>query len=68
MNSRLIAAALFAMAAAVQAQDRVLDDFENPAAWTLSATDDVKASLRPAGGPRGASLCIGDLSKSLMCT
>ena len=58
MNSRLIAATLFAMAAAVQAQDRVLDDFENPAAWTLSATDDVKASLRAADGPRGASLCI----------
>ena len=29
---------------------RLLDDFADPAAWTLSATDDVKAALRPAAG------------------
>lgn len=39
-------------------QEQVLDTFDDPGAWHLSATDDVKASLRPARGPHGASLCI----------
>jgi hypothetical protein len=39
-------------------RDRVLDDFTNPGAWKLTATDDVKAALRPASGPHGAALCI----------
>jgi len=45
-------------ATAAHAQDRVLDDFENPAAWTISATDDVKVTLRSADGPQGKALCI----------
>ncbi|CAN5860030.1 discoidin domain-containing protein [soil metagenome] len=40
------------------AQDHVLDDFENLAAWKLSATDDVKASLRSTQGSQGRALCI----------
>ncbi|HEY9237559.1 MAG TPA: hypothetical protein VIP10_01860, partial [Burkholderiaceae bacterium] len=46
------------LAAQAQAQDRVLDDFENPAAWTVAATDDVKAALRSVDGPHGKALCI----------
>jgi hypothetical protein len=49
-------AATFATAA--HPQDRVLDDFENPAAWTISATDDVQATLRATDGPQGKALCI----------
>ena len=45
-------------AAAAQAQERVLDDFDNLAAWKVSATDDVKATLRSAEGPHGKALCI----------
>ncbi|CAN5902731.1 discoidin domain-containing protein [soil metagenome] len=62
------AVAVFAMAqpqtgvpAQPVAQDHVLDDFENLAAWKISATDDVKASLRSAEGPGGGgnrALCI----------
>jgi len=47
-----------AFATAAHAQDRVLDDFENPAAWTISAPDDVKVTLRSADGPQGKALCI----------
>lgn len=47
-----------ACATVVQAQDRVLDDFENLAAWKVSATDDVKAALRGADGPHGKALCL----------
>ena len=47
-----------AMSAAARAQERVLDDFENLAAWTISATDDVKASLHSAEGVQGKALCI----------
>ncbi|HZT55833.1 MAG TPA: hypothetical protein VFA35_06380, partial [Burkholderiaceae bacterium] len=43
---------------AAHAQDRVLDDFENPAAWQLGATDDVRAALRSADGAHGKALCI----------
>ena len=36
----------------------MLDDFETPSAWTLVASDDVKATLRPVDGERGRALCI----------
>lgn len=58
MMRRLCCAALVLLAGAVQAQDRVLDDFENLAAWKVSATDDVKAALHPVDGPHGRALCI----------
>ena len=51
-------ALLLALASHAWAQDDVLDDFADPAAWTLSVSDDVKAALRPAQGPHGAALCI----------
>jgi len=41
-----------------QARDRMLDDFETPSAWTLVASDDVQATLRPVDGERGRALCI----------
>jgi hypothetical protein len=41
-----------------RSRERLLDDFENPAAWTLVVSDDVKASLRPAEGAHGKALCI----------
>jgi len=46
------------MASQARAQDELLDDFADPAAWTLAVTDDVKAALRPAAGPHGSALCI----------
>jgi hypothetical protein len=46
------------MACGAWGQDQVLDDFAEPAAWTVSASDDVKAALRPAPGPTGSALCI----------
>ena len=46
------------MASGARAEDQLLDDFADPAAWTLSASDDVKAALRPAPGPHGSALCI----------
>ena len=54
----LLAALLLALASNVWALDEVLDDFADPAAWALSASDDVKAALRPASGPHGSALCI----------
>ncbi|HEY2558742.1 MAG TPA: discoidin domain-containing protein [Caldimonas sp.] len=44
--------------ATAQARDTILDDFENPSAWILVASDDVKANLRPADGEQGKALCI----------
>ena len=41
-----------------QARDRMLDDFETPSAWTLVASDDVRATLRPVEGDPGRALCI----------
>ncbi|MBS0432924.1 MAG: discoidin domain-containing protein [Proteobacteria bacterium] len=38
--------------------ERVLDDFSNPAAWQVSGSDDVRASLRASDGPRGKALCL----------
>ncbi|HSC64810.1 MAG TPA: discoidin domain-containing protein [Caldimonas sp.] len=50
-------AALPALAQA-QPRDVMLDDFDNPSAWALVASDDVKASLRPIEGEQGKALCI----------
>ena len=47
-----------AFATAARAQDHLLDDFENPAAWTISATDDAKATPRATDGQQGKALCI----------
>ncbi len=47
-----------ALASNARAQDELLDDFADPAAWTLSATDDVQAAFRPVTGPHGSALCI----------
>jgi hypothetical protein len=55
---QLAAVLMVALNTVVQAQDRLLDDFENLAAWTITATDDVKASLRTTDGPHGKALCI----------
>jgi hypothetical protein len=46
------------IASDARAQDQLLDDFAEPAAWTLSASDDVTAQLRPTRGPHGSALCI----------
>src|SRR6476660_245645 len=46
------------MASQARAQDELLDDFADPAVWTLAATDDVKAALRPSAGPHGSALGI----------
>ena len=39
-------------------ETRVLDDFATLAPWKVTATDDVKATLRRATGPNGAALCL----------
>ena len=44
------------MASGAWAQDELLDDFADPSAWTVSASDDVKAALRPVSGPHGSAL------------
>ena len=36
----------------------ILDDFETPSPWTLIASDDVQATLRPVDGDHGRALCI----------
>lgn len=38
--------------------EALLDDFEDLAAWSVVASDEVKASIRPAPGARGAALCL----------
>ena len=48
----------WALVANAQAQERVLDDFTKLSDWTISATDDVKATLVPADGPHGKAMCI----------
>ena len=58
MMRRLLALCALACAASAHGQDRVLDDFDNLAAWSVSATDDVKAALRAADGPHGKALCV----------
>lgn len=47
-----------AMASNAGAEDRLLDDFADPSVWTVSASDDVKAHLRPTRGPHGSALCV----------
>jgi len=54
----LLPALLLALASSAWAQDELLDDFADSGAWTVAATDDVKATLRPATGPHGSALCI----------
>ena len=54
----LLALLFAALATSAHAQERVLDDFENLAAWSITATDDVKAALRTAEGTQGRALCI----------
>jgi hypothetical protein len=56
MKAALLALALAASSAS--ADEVLLDDFSDPGVWTLTASDDVQASLRPAEGPHGAALCI----------
>jgi hypothetical protein len=58
MTRKLLALCAFLCVVSAHAQDRVLDDFENLAAWKVSATDDVKAALRAADGPHGKALCV----------
>jgi hypothetical protein len=56
---RIVCAALIVLfARGALAQERVLDDFSDPAAWKISATDDVKASMRTVDGPSGKAMCI----------
>ena len=51
-------AACLAPASALAAARTLLDDFEDLSAWSVVASDDVKASIRPAPGTRGAALCL----------
>ena len=39
-------------------QERVLDDFDDLSAWSVTATDDVKAALRSSSGPNGKAACL----------
>ncbi len=55
---RLLFLLALAVAANVHAQERVLDDFASLDAWTISATDDVKAALRSVDGPHGKAMCV----------
>ena len=41
---------------AVQAQERMLDDFEQPLAWQTVVSDGVKGSVAPAPGQRGQGM------------
>ena len=53
---RWLALAAWCIAVAAPAQERVLDDFSDPAAWSLQVSDDVHATLqRAADGP---GLCV----------
>jgi hypothetical protein len=54
----IVPALLLALASNAGAQDVLLDDFAEPGAWKVSASDDVKARVRPATGPNGSALCI----------
>ena len=55
---KLLLALGLALASNAWAEDQLLDDFGDPTAWKLSASDDVQAALRPAPGPHGSALCI----------
>lgn len=55
----IVSALLFGGAAQAQvAQERLLDDFDDLSAWSVTATDDVKAALRPMPGPNGNAACL----------
>ncbi len=55
----IVSAMLFSGAAQAQVvQERVLDDFDDLSAWSVVATDDVKAALRPAPGSNGSAACV----------
>ena len=49
---------LLAVPLAAIAQVRVLDEFDDPGAWTVSASDEVQASIRSAPGVSGRALCL----------
>ncbi|MBC8022605.1 MAG: coagulation factor 5/8 type domain-containing protein, partial [Burkholderiales bacterium] len=38
--------------------EKVLDDFEDPSAWSVTSSDDVKAAIRPAAGAGGRAMCL----------
>lgn len=55
----IVSALLFGGVAQAQvAQERLLDDFNDLSAWSVVATDDVKAALRSAPGPNGNAACL----------
>jgi hypothetical protein len=55
----IVSVALFGGAAHAQVvQERVLDAFDDLSAWSVVATDDVKAALRQAPGPNGNAACL----------
>ena len=54
----IMSALLFGVAQAQPAQERLLDDFNDLSAWSVVATDDVKAALRPVAGTRGNAACL----------
>ena len=58
LAATLAATSVLLLASNARAQDVVLDDFSDAGAWSISATDDVKASLRHIDGPHGGALCI----------
>ena len=53
-----LAAAMCVMTTPAGAQERVLDDFDDLAPWSVSATDDVRATLRSVDGAAGKAMCI----------
>ena len=55
MRAALLAFALSLPAATLAVP---LDDFEDLAAWSVSASDDVKAAIRSAPGVAGRALCL----------
>jgi len=63
VRRRLCAAIAFVGIAVSTAADsatgeRVLDDFDDIAAWHVATSDDVEASLRSAPGSQGKALCM----------
>jgi len=53
-----VAAFAFAAAAAEPPPERLLDDFASLDAWSVEASEGVKASLRAGRGPAGPALCL----------
>ncbi|MEP7067882.1 MAG: discoidin domain-containing protein [Usitatibacter sp.] len=54
----LLAALSCAATAAAEPREALLDDFEDLSAWSVIASDDVKAAIRQAPGKRGQALCL----------